>query len=255
MKLITQKTLLIVLLTCKLVVPTEAMEQNTILTTNMCKTIKELGATNNFALIDLDLSANEQLALDNLQIKEQATYNRYGNLSLLKDELPQFIREIGNNNNELVIQAITDIIYRTACGVKEAFNKETAWVTVRAFIPNTSFDIPRWHMDGYYYSPYRGFMIKFAAALKGSNTLFYPASREMREQFCTRENDRLALQSILDVHKAKSAPQGYGALFIVGDDNAAAIHSEPSIKEARLFFSVVPGNEQEIHELHTLHTR
>ncbi|MBA2653296.1 MAG: hypothetical protein H0U73_13690 [Tatlockia sp.] len=40
----------------------------------------------------------------------------------------------------------------------------------------------------------------------------------------------------------------YGNIFIIGDKDSAAIHSEPHIDSDRLFISVVTGSKEQIHE-------
>jgi hypothetical protein len=125
-------------------------------------------------------------------------------------------------------------------------------------------------MDGRYYSPYHyGTQYKFATALKGNPTLFYPLDPSMRtlyenynQEFWKdyiftdieslvehAEEERIVLSQMFDVNNAESPKQGERAFFIVGDHRFAALHSEPKINSKRLFISIVPGQECEILEL------
>lgn len=213
-----------------------------------------------FAYIDLgltetDLTLIDKLNFDKLGLDTTKQYDRFGNLHLLKDELSLFLKEIGNND-ELVVNAVSEIISRIAYDITKGSNKETAWVCVRASTPNHKFDMPRWHTDGQYYgfnqpkeSP--EMLFKFGAALKGRPTLLYNLPSEMRDLFNLHSEDRLYLNDLLDVNTAESPQKGQGVLFIVADNEKAAVHSEPKMDENRLFFSVLVGDESEINELNS----
>lgn len=224
-------------------------ESSSVVIEDMRKKIGNLGEDKNFTFIDLGISEEDLHLINQFKIETSDQYARFGSLHLLKDELPNFLRSIGSNNEEL-IQKITEIIFQIAYNVKEASNKETAWVCVRASIPNHDFDIPRWHSDGYYYAPYSGFAFKFATILKGNSTLFHQLSKDIRDVFDLHFDDREFLSNLIDVNTVESAKLGQGAFFIVGDRNRAAAHSEPKIDGERLFISVLPGNDDEINELY-----
>jgi hypothetical protein len=224
--------------------------ENSSIVKAMRNAITRLNGECSFSAIDLRFFQEELLCINTLKIRATKNYKRFGELYLLKEELPVFLRSIGNDD-EHVIYVVTEMICRIVCAVKEACNKDSAWICVRAFLPTAEFDIPRWHTDGYYYSPYAGFAVKFATALQGRQTIFYPLPHSMREQFYVCKDDRAALNKLLDYEKSKSATQGQGVFFIVGDKNYAAVHSEPAVKEERLFLSVLPGNKEEIEELYS----
>lgn len=217
----------------------------------MQEKFKTLGPDNSFVFVDLGLTHSELNMLDQIKIETYNVLDRYGNLDLLKEEMPNFLRELGNDDEEL-IQFVTKLVYETSLNVAKTCQKETAWVSVRAWLPNHNYDMPRWHIDGLYYKDIA--CIKFATVLKGNPTLFYPLPKEMREEFNLRNisnnENREFLSKFLDINKAVTAEKGIGAFFIVGDDAIGAVHSEPKIDGIRLFFSVLPGNEDEIEEFH-----
>lgn len=210
--------------------------------------IKNLDENNNFAFVNL-LSEDDVRLFNQFKIESSKEYDRFGNLPLLLEELPDFLRNVGTNDEQL-IQKISKMIFELASYVSQASHKETAWVCVRASTPNRDFDLPRWHCDGYYYSPYSGFVFKFATVLKGSPTLFYQLPKDIREVFKQHSDDREFLSLLLDRENIETAKPGQGAFFIVGDNDQAAAHSEPKIDSERLFFSILPGNEDEINELY-----
>lgn len=224
----------------------------------MTNKINLLGGENRFICMDLRLTDDEldlidQLQFNQLSVDVSVQYDRFGNLHLLEDELPAFLKSIGNND-ESVVGVITDIISRSVQNLVKASNKNSAWVCVRASTPTTAFDIPRWHIDGAYYGlngpyPYPGLVFKFAATLKGSSTLLYKLPIDQQDLFISHWNDRAFLSEFLDLSKAVSPEKGEGVFFIVANDKLGAIHSEPKMHENRLFFSVLMGDKSEIDEL------
>lgn len=218
---------------------------------SMQEKIQMLGEGQSFAYVDLELTDADFFLLDKLKINFNAQCDRFGNLHLLKDELPAFLRKIGNDEEE-VIQAAAEIITKTVYNLTNASNKNSAWVSVRASTPNHSYDMPRWHIDGSYYgpSPYPGIVFKFAAVLKGPSTLLYNLPDEMREIFNSNRNHREHLSQLLDLNNAESPKKGEGVFFIVADAQIGAVHSEPKENENRLFFSILVGDESEINELY-----
>lgn len=213
--------------------------------------IGTLGQVSSFAYVDLGLTDQELCLIDQLVCETTVEYDRFGNLHLLKDELPGFLSSIGNDD-ENVIQVVTEIIIKTVQNVTKASNKNSAWVSVRASTPTDKYDIPRWHTDGSYYGPYPypGVVFKFAAVLKGSPTLLYNLPDDMRAKFNANRNNRIVLSELLEINKAESPKKGEGVFFVVGDSLIGAVHSEPKMSENRLFFSILVGDESEINELY-----
>lgn len=229
--------------------PNEVAKTETMsLVTEMREQIDNLGEDKSYTFVPLEISDKDLFLIDQFIIESSSVYSRFGNLHLIQEELPNFLRSVGSHH-EQAIQKITEIISRMASQVAEASHKETAWVSVRVSTPNHLYDMPRWHWDGYFYSPYSGFVFKFATVLKGNPTLFYPLSDELREEFHLHDNDREYLSELIDESLIETAKLGQGAFFIIGDKNTAAAHSEPKIDTPRIFFSVLPGDENEIREL------
>lgn len=133
--------------------------------------IKDLLPTS-YAFVDLGLSNEEKDLFDQVMVLNTMQLDRFGHLELLKEEIPQFLRNLGNEDEE-VINSAAEVINKIVLNVTEAFGKQTAWVSVRASTPTNEYDMPRWHMDGPYYAPNYGVQYKFATALKGRSTLFF----------------------------------------------------------------------------------
>jgi hypothetical protein len=218
--------------------------------------IKALSPSRSFAYYDLHLSEDEKSTVNALKINKTDSYNNYGNLNVLESEVREFVKALGKGN-ETDAKEVAGLIVRLVNEILQASGRETAWVAVRAFTPTSEYDVPRWHTDGYYFEPYSGDPYKFALTLKGPPTLFYRLPDNKREEFYalwrkgTEQNDhnRQAFADMLGRSKeAISIAQPYqGAVFIVGSHNAA-VHSEPPIKEERLFISILPGSRTQIKE-------
>lgn len=125
----------------------------------MEEAIKVANLTNNFVFVDLELSEDDKKLINMLNINCKKIYNNFGKLQILEDELNLFFKDVGNNSNECV-DGIEKLIIKIVFNVIKSSNKETGWITIRTFFPDNSFEIPRWHIDGYYYKPYNGFNLK-----------------------------------------------------------------------------------------------
>ncbi|OJW52688.1 MAG: hypothetical protein BGO67_09505 [Alphaproteobacteria bacterium 41-28] len=218
--------------------------------------IQALGSDASFEYYDLHLSEMEIKNLKSIKINLTEQYCNYGNLKELNSGVNEFIKSL-NSENKTTAETVSQIIVRIVKGIIEASGQETAWVALRSFTPTSSYDVPRWHTDGYYYEPYAGDPYKFVITLKGAPTLFYKLPGDKRKEFYTLQrkgterNDynRQAIAASLGNSKEtiSVAQPHQGAVFVVGS-NHAAIHSEPSIKEERLFLSILPGSNAQIKE-------
>ncbi|OJW52807.1 MAG: hypothetical protein BGO67_00550 [Alphaproteobacteria bacterium 41-28] len=218
--------------------------------------IQALNSNAPFEYYELHLSEIEINTLKSIKINLTEQYCNYGNLKVLNSEVNEFIKSL-NFENKTTAEAVSQIVVRIVRGVVQGSGQETAWVVLRSFTPTSSYDMPRWHTDGYYYEPYAGDPYKFAITLKGPPTLFYKLPDEKRGEFYalqrkgTEQNDynRQAIAAFLGNSKEaiSVARPHQGAVFVVGS-NHAAIHSEPPIKEERLFLSVLPGSKAQIKE-------
>lgn len=201
-----------------------------------------------YLFVDLGVSAKDLALIQSLEVGKWQTYNRFGNIDRMKAELPEFFHLIGNQEDKVVGKA-TEILYQLVSNIILASKKQTAWVCIRAALPTSEFDIPRWHMDGAYYSPYDSLQYKFAAALKGSQTLFFPLTDDNRNIYLENHANRDFLSQFFDSRLAEVAESCQGAFFLVGNQKSAALHSEPCIQTPRIFISVLPGDDSEIEEL------
>lgn len=224
-----------------------------------------------FASFDLGLSQDEMQQLQNLTINATRAINNYGHLDTLESETVVFLKKLGNSDEDAHIasKVISNIVMRDISST----DNETAWVSLRAFTPNESYDLPRWHTDGAFYRSTENVCYKRAYALKGASTLFLQVPDDVRAQFFNiqsktyagmtyaeikslskRELDalmlpnRIRLAELLAGYHVYTAPANTGTIFVTGGRNRGAIHSEPPMHENRLFMSVVPGTPEQIQE-------
>lgn len=210
--------------------------------------IESLREERSSACIDLGLSCKALQAIAQLNIDKSEAYDQFGDIHLLQKQIPLFIKRIGLNNDETA-STLSKVTYQIATQIIEASGKKTAWISIRANTPSSEFDIPRWHIDGYYYSPFNSFAFKFVTVLKGKPTLLYSMEQSEREAFNNHMNDREFLHHFLSKERVQSPKAGHGVFFVVGDMRRAQVHSEPKIESERLFISVLPGDIAEIAEL------
>ena len=79
----------------------------------------------------------------------------------------------------------------------------------------------------------------------------------MRDKFNTLlqsfENDtsetRQTIGKLIDPANTQAALEGQATMFVVGDEQRAAVHSEPPITIERIFMSILPGTHAQIAEL------
>lgn len=207
----------------------------------------------NLGLTNAELDLFDRLKFDLLPERVSVQYDRFGDLYLLKDELPVFLKSIGNITVD-EIDATVEAIQKIVQYVVTASNKNCAWVCVRASTPTNDYDMPRWHIDGAYFGLNYSFpptecVFKFAVTLKGAPTLLYDLPNDLRDVFTAQKNDRVFLSELLDVKNAESPQIGEGVFFVVADNRIGAVHSEPKMHENRLFLSILVGDESEIDEL------
>jgi hypothetical protein len=248
------------------IIPPEDSDDNMQNTTHLSPEIP-------FLDFDLELTEEEKCSLEKMTITSQTGYINYGHLDNLLDEASEFINKLGEGNSEISIiiaKLIVRIVNQAITYFQENYNRETAIVEMRAFIPNPAFKIPRWHQDGYYFTQ-KEEDYKAVATIKGPGTLFYRPSHEEKEYMAQikrdhppitldsngkpdfneiirqSDEDRAKLANFFDKSKATSTAFGKGSIFISGSDYAA-VHSEPDITSQRFFLSVTPGNKDKIQQ-------
>jgi hypothetical protein len=204
------------------------------------------------------VSDAEREALERLRIGRAERYDNYGNIRALESEVGTLITSLGTDG--VAARHIGQLVGRLAGEVVSVFNAETAWVALRMSLPNNLFDIPRWHIDGYFFRPFSGDQQKVVVALKGPGTLFAHLTRKWREVFleCAQRHQRTALalegreelRQIVEAGGAVKATRAMeGTIFTVGCHESATIHSEPKISSERMFLSLVPGSMEQINAL------
>lgn len=237
-------------------------ERDTLLSEQIQRSVSKLSADTPFIIFDLMLSEDEVDCFKKLKIGSSICYNNYGDLVNLECGTKSFLQSLDNENeiSELAARVITKMVIQSLIGC----GQESAWVTLRAstntdaHVDADKFDIPRWHRDGIFYSS-SNLKYKIVTALKGAQTLLYPQdsfnnlSSTMQERFRLlsegeeTKDSREARAKMLDMSKVISAKPHCATIFVVGADNAA-LHSEPPIREDRLFLSILPGSNEQILE-------
>lgn len=233
----------------------EADSSTSKLAQNLYQSYKNLDADKTFDHFKVDFSQEEQSALESLYINKTTSYENFDRLDVLQEELISFLIELGNS--EPIAKKVARVLERIVKEILIGLTAESAWVAVRSFTPCSLYDVPRWHTDGYYYEPFQGNQYKVVISLKGAGTLFSSVAPSVRRAFNAlqkledTEETRQQRARLLAPHSPSSPfVWGQGSIFIVGSPTNAAIHSEPPIKEERLFMSVLPGTKSQIGDLY-----
>jgi hypothetical protein len=226
----------------------------------------------------LKYTNSEINSINELNITNLTTFNYYGDLNSLDFE--KFFSKVGENSPK-TIKSIEKIIRKITKKVLNGFDMDHFWISIRAFTPTNSFDMPRWHYDGTYFTNIKQ-QAKFAMVLKGPGTLFIKKTKKVSESYNKiqeqsrkyfldtmkkkgiESSDFKALSEIsresnekyrpifakeLSKYKIKQIKSNQGVVFWGGQDpNYCALHSEPKIDQSRLFISILPGTKAMIKE-------
>ncbi len=210
-----------------------------------------------FCFVDIGVTSSDLADFNSIDIQGdrflqgEHFYQQFGDLDQVENGTIHFLHEIGDNSEDLVKRVASRITAITN-EVMKASGRETAWFHLRASSPITAFDIPRWHIDGSYFSRPKNssyMMYKFATTLMGAPTLFYYIPKELRREAWSHMLDRKYMQKFCQKELTISPQQGEGSFLLAGRMTDSALHSEPPIHENRLFLSITPCNQKELQEL------
>ena len=236
-----------------------------------------LGSSNkSFSFVNIGLTDYEKELLQSLQSKTNIEHslilNYYGvyDHDKLYDAIYNFILKLGYNIEES--QQIANIILtKVTKPYLKAQKHDSLWFTIRFTVPNDQFEIPRWHVDGFFYKSHEYIQnnmsqMKLAGVLYGPGTLFKKDNIEMRKKYYENllpynpnipfdddadiEN-RKKLEEVLVPYETIQPSNDQVAIFIVGKMDQNAVHSEPNMTTNRFFFSIVSGNKDDIKNLAT----
>ncbi len=229
---------------------------------NNMEILKERGIVS----FDVGFTPEEQESIREIIIqKELPQFNHYGPIDHeLLENLIAHLSQLEGNRKESII-TLSRFIARIAEDVRKKLHQEAAWVMVRVTLPDDTFDLPRWHVDGKYFSSEEK-TYKLVFAVKGppsrfaeikDKEKFQQLSREIAENYARedadpeeieKEDTRLRRELDAIVHETERVKEHHATIYLVGDENAK-VHSEPPLHEARIFLSVVCGSNEQIEAL------
>lgn len=224
------------------------------------KNLATLLQSERIVAIDLQLTPREASALKQLKIDAEGIEGNFlywGNIndSEFLSNLELYIRNLGDNSND-VVDIVFNLIVRAGNVVTNYFDTEFAWIETKTFKPNTTFSVPRWHTDNKFFTPHTTY--KLVWALTGPQTRFGEVhdlkrfqeltTLEIQAGHGTKANieTRKELDSIVEEFEIEQKP-GRAMLYRSGGPNPV-VHSEPYMDKERLFLAVVPGSKKEISE-------
>ena len=203
-----------------------------------------------YSLVDLGFTPQDYADFNQIQIRKTLSFHQFDNFQALEARIIALLNDVGPSDVASV-QRVAARITTIVAQIMAASGESAAWVNVSASLPTNAYDISRWHMDGYYFTPVEpmSIMYKFIMTLVGPSTLFYQCPKDIRQEIKAKTSDRLCLQSICTLDKIVVPRQGQGVFFLSGRTDWSALHSEPKIDAKRLFFSVVPCSQKQVVEL------
>lgn len=214
----------------------------------------------------LHYTLEQKKCFANFNITNSLYKDFYGKVSDFNPE--KFINQIGNNSIQSV-QIMSNTMQKLAEQVCDGYNVDHCWISIRVSLPNKQYDIPRWHMDGSFFTSTpedrQQLQSKFVTVLCGDGTLLLNATKSDRIKYSKYWNDEIrnagkdysiqitekfreGIANILKHRKIHQIKNNEGLIFIVGNKDKALIHSEPPIKHNRIFISILPGTERQIKE-------
>ena len=150
--------------------------------------------------------------------------------------------------------------------MKQKYGYEYFWLAIRTFTPTNKYENTRWHTDGRILDTNRK-QFKLVSVPKGVSTMFVEPEQELRNKFLEIQKKRnlefnanfsnfdevikkygKKIKKLFREEKVYQVKNNYMVEFNLGDPITAAIHSEPDMKEPRIFFSLVFGTKEEIED-------
>ena len=207
----------------------------------------------------INYSNHEQNIIDNIDIKRdiENDYKFCGEYIKILPDIEEFLEKVTNNTKNENID-LTKILNRLVSKLVKGYNRKYIWVSLRVTYSNNYFETPRWHIDGNYHpADYK--LSKFVTVLKGAGTLLKKSNDESKKIYFDTEKEfieevrgksreeykkiQVDYQKIHD-ERLKNIPtmqlkNNEGLIFFSGYDNKnSQIHSEPDMKEPRMFLSI-----------------
>lgn len=227
-----------------------------------------------FKIFNLPLTKKEQNILSDLKLpKIPTSFLHFGKEEDIKN-LDDFLLSLGDNSPEHIefLEKKIREIFKT---VVKGYNLKDAVFLINSTYKDPSFDIRRWHTDGFQFPRYKDeIQSKFVMVLKGKHTLLLEETEKEKKFYLDminkeREEEKMYMPYPFEIPEWKDLKMRYrkildkkfknskiiqplnsqGFIFLNHSGNLfeyGAIHSEPKKDDYRMFISILPGTEEEI---------
>lgn len=226
----------------------------------------------NYLIFNIKYTQKELEYINNLKVLNYGNFDHFGKIDTINnDDINNFLSQVSNSSN---FSILNNIIKKLLYNVTKAYNTEYCWMTIRCTLPNSNFDVPRWHKDGPFFSGSDAIQSKFVTVLKGPGTILIKRSKKVNtiyEKYFQKKHNEYNKLSIKDYNhkieikyrkilarklkdeKIKQLKSNQGLIFLSGSpkDNLenGLLHSEPKQDDTRIFISILPGSKSEITNL------
>jgi hypothetical protein len=227
-----------------------------------------------FKIFNLPLTKKELTILSDLKLPKNTTsFIHFGKEEDIKN-LDDFLLSLGDNSPEH-IEFLEKKIREIFKIVVKGYNLKDAVFLINSTYKDPSFDIRRWHTDGFQFPRYKDeIQSKFVMVLKGMHTLLLEETEKEKKFYLDMinkelEEEKMYLPYPFEIPEWKDLKMRYrkildkkfknskiiqplnsqGFIFLNHPGNLfeyGAIHSEPKKDDYRMFISILPGTEEEI---------
>lgn len=216
--------------------------------------VNMLGPDHSFAFFDLGLTAAEKEAIDQLKVTNEIHYGGSHPISFY-DSYNDHLKDIGNAEElsstiSSGLDRIVNTIHQTMPGHSMTYGDSVSFKDANSYLHDIDSQFLLWHLD-HEDSAYDNIRYRASIALKGSGTLFCKLSQDEQYRIEARN---FASNIFLDMpqrdfdtcntengHSIHQAPSYFGAVFIIGKTNLAAIHTAPIIEDERMHLIFDPS--------------
>jgi hypothetical protein len=124
----------------------------------------------NYLIFNIKYTQKELECINNVKVLNHGNFNHFGKIDIINNnDLNNFFSQVSNSSN---INILNNIINKLLYNVTKAYDTEYCWMTIRCTLPNSFFDVPRWHKDGPFFVGSDTIQSKFVTVLKGPGTIF-----------------------------------------------------------------------------------
>lgn len=210
---------------------------------------------NQYQTFDLKLSKAQSTTLEKIKVKKDINLTLNG-LYSWDSKISKFLKEAIHEDIDKIKTIIKSLVREMMMITK----KDSALIHIRASKKTSYFDVPRWHQDGNYFGNNEA-LIKMVTTLKGDSTLVRKYTKDTirhineyndklsklyKDQSNGLDKKELRLRKELSDKLGPTGEESKSSIVYYVNHQYGAIHSEPKIKQDRLFLAMLPASKKDL---------